>query len=137
MPSDTRVIHAVQTLKLRPEVPSDCPRVSFFKILTALLASSLYSFFFLVCISYFFFHYSRSAHNTFLLSLPFIVIFFHCRKEFANIIRECWRDDAVHRPTSLRVLEKLEAAIESFASSIPASVSGPSNNRFDITGMYV
>ena len=59
-------------------------------------------------------------------SIFFIVIFFDGRKEFAAIIRECWRDDAGHRPSSVQLLEKLEAAIESLASSIPPSVSATS-----------
>ena len=60
-----------------------------------------------------------------------IVIFFHCRKEFAAIIRECWRDNAGHRPSSAELLEKLEAAIESFSSSIsdaPVLAINPINN---------
>ena len=47
--------------------------------------------------------------------------FFHCRKEFATIISECWHDDARHRPSSLQLLEKLEAAIELFDQTVASS----------------
>ena len=68
--------------------------------------------------------------------------FFHCRKEFAAIISECWRDDTRQRPSSLQLLEKLEVAIELFTSStlasIPATIatlsaSGPINHSINYT----
>ena len=72
----------------------------------------------LVCFLFIILLFSLSYKFLFVL-----VIFFDCRKEFADIIMECWRDDAGQRPSSVQLLEKLEAAIESFASSIPPSVS--------------
>ena len=136
MLSDTRVIHVVQTLKLRPEIPSESPRISFFDIHNVLLATCLFSFFHLF-FSYFLSYYSDSSHH----SLPYqflfvVVIFFHRRKVFADIIRECWCDGARQRPSSIQLLEKLEAAVESFAFSIPdASVSftNPINNSSNLS----
>ena len=113
------------------------PTVLKYPSLTSIMHCSLLVCLF--CFLFFFFLlflillFSLSSHH---LSLSYeflfvIVIFFHCRKEFAAIIRECWRDDAGHRPSSAQLLEKLEAAIESFSSSIsdaPVLATNPINN---------
>ena len=96
---DDEIIRMVQELRLRPPIPPECPAVSSFCLL---------------------------SNNPALIS-HFTLIIFYCSKDFATIMRECWHDDPRQRPTSLQLLEKIEAVMEVYS---PTSA----RDRFDTTG---
>ena len=60
--------------------------------------------------------------SSFLSVSSYFSIFFHCPKMFAQIIRECLHDDPGRRPTSLQLLEKLEAVIQSYTPPVAPTV---------------